>query len=529
MNSLTSGGQTPRSGEAPLRRRVLINAVAGYISKGSDLIISLLLIPFMVARLGDADYGLWILAGSLVSYGALLDFGIASALTKYVAEYNARGTQDKTRRLIASALWLYTAIGALLVAAFSIIAPWVPAWFELDASQADTARWLVLITGTAIGLSIPYGASIAVLKGLHRFEITSLLGTVRFLLFAVGTVIVLQSGGGVLAIGAVQILAMTVIQLPAIWWIYRLAPGFRFGFRGACLSGIRTLGSFSWSLFLVSIGGQLQSRTDEIVIGSRMPVDAVTPYSLARKLSQIPQMLAEQFINLVLPIASELQARQDGANLKLTLTISTRLTIAVFFSLGMILCVLAGPVLALWVGPVYAESAPLVWVLVAAVFFDAVQWPAAVVLQGMNRHRLFAATSLATGIANVGLSLALIPHFGLLGVALGTLIPAAAQTALINIPYALRIVQISPGRLLRESLLPGFLPAVPGTLLLLYYARQVEEPSALALIGIAVAYVVIYMVFYLVYPTNTAERKIFGDLVTAIRRHSKPDAAVRSQ
>lgn len=493
--------------------RVLINVTASYISKFADLLIALLLIPFMVANLGDTDYGLWILVGSVVAYGSLLDFGVGSAVTKYISEYRARGTTEDARELIASALSLYCCIGAGIALLLLAIAPWFPVWFELEPNQHKTAIWLVILTGTGIGLSIPFAASDSVLKGLQRFEITSLLGTVRFLLFATGTVIVLLNDGGVLHIAAMQILSMCLIQIPAIWWIYRLAPEYRFGVKGASFAGLKTLASFSWSLFFVSIGGQLQSKTDEIVIGSRVSVGFVTPYSLALKLSQIPQMLADQFIRLVLPIASELHVKNDQKGLEATFIISTRLTLAVFLSFGVVLAVLAEPILALWVGSAYAEYAGLVWILVAALMFDTAQWPAVLVLQGMNRHQIFAVTSLITGIANVALSIALIPRFGLMGVALGTLIPAAIEMTLVIFPYAFRVIRVNPVRFLKATVLPTVLPSALMGVFLFIISTSLEISGIFSLIILGTAAILLYALIYLLYPANELERKLFIELL----------------
>jgi O-antigen/teichoic acid export membrane protein len=500
------------------RWRILVNVAAGYISKTADLVIALLLIPFMVGYLGDPDYGLWILVGSVVAYGSLLDFGIAAAVTKYVSEYRVLNKPDETRRLIASALWLYFFIGGAIVLACILIAPWFPVWFELDEKQHQTARWLVILVGTGIGLSIPFAASLAVLKGLQRFGITSFLGTTRYILFALGTIAVLLNGGGLLQIAVVQIVSMTLIQIPAVWWLYRLAPEYKFGFRGASIAGLKQLISFSWPLFFVSIGGRLQSRTDEIVIGARLPVGVITPYSLALRLARIPQMLAEQFIHLVLPIASELHAEDKSERLGLALIIGTRLTFAVFLSFGVLLAFLAAPILTLWVGSAYAEYANLVWILVTALLFDTAQWPAALVLQGMNRHRIFAFTSVATGIANVGLSIALIPHFGLMGVALGTLIPAAIEFSLVILPYAFHVVGINPGRFIRQTLFPALAPSVAMLAFMALISTGVETWSGVLLISAGVAGTCVYAVIYLLIPANSAERKLFFDVIGSLQK-----------
>jgi O-antigen/teichoic acid export membrane protein len=82
------------------------------------------------------------------------------------------------------------------------------------------------------------------------------------------------------------------------------------------------------------MGGQLESKTDEIVIGAFLPVSAVTPYHLARKLSTIPQMIADQFLSLLLPLASELHAGNEQARLRSLYIISTRVTVGVFIATG---------------------------------------------------------------------------------------------------------------------------------------------------------------------------------------------------
>src|SRR6187549_4061724 len=89
-----------------IRSRALRNTASNYIGKVLTLGIFFFLTPFILHQLGPTTYGLWILIGSVVGYGALLDFGIASAVTKYVAEYRARGEVANAQSLVATTLWL---------------------------------------------------------------------------------------------------------------------------------------------------------------------------------------------------------------------------------------------------------------------------------------------------------------------------------------------------------------------------------------------------------------------------------------
>ncbi len=70
---------------AVIGRRVLLSTISNYASKAFTLGIWFFLTPYLVHQLGDSAYGLFVLVGSVAAYGSLLDFGIAPAVTKYVA------------------------------------------------------------------------------------------------------------------------------------------------------------------------------------------------------------------------------------------------------------------------------------------------------------------------------------------------------------------------------------------------------------------------------------------------------------
>src|SRR5690349_3924103 len=122
------------AGAAPgsmIRSRVLRNTASNYIGKVLTLGIFFFLTPFILHRLGPTTYGLWTLVGSIVGYGALLDFGIASAVTKYVAEYRARGEVTNAQSLVTTTLWLYALLGGAAIALSLIAAPFFPHLFTI--------------------------------------------------------------------------------------------------------------------------------------------------------------------------------------------------------------------------------------------------------------------------------------------------------------------------------------------------------------------------------------------------------------
>jgi O-antigen/teichoic acid export membrane protein len=122
------------------------------------------LTPVILHGVGATSYGLWALIGSLAAYGALLDFGVGPAVTKYVAELHARGDRAGVRTMVATAFWLYAALGLIAVAVAVVIAPLVPRVFNIPPGQQTMAEWLTIVSGLAVAVELPTSTTYAVLR-----------------------------------------------------------------------------------------------------------------------------------------------------------------------------------------------------------------------------------------------------------------------------------------------------------------------------------------------------------------------------
>jgi O-antigen/teichoic acid export membrane protein len=340
-------------------------------------------------------------------------------------------------------------------------------------------------------------------------------------------VTVLLLGGGLLGLVVINIPITLLMQIPSIWIVYRVAPELRFGLAGARRRLLRTVYSFSAALVIRNLAGQIQTKTDEIVIGAFLPVANVTPYSIARRLSELPQVLTEQFLKVLMPLASQLDAAGERQRLRFLYLTSTRLTLALCTPLICGLLALSGPFLSVWVGPEYAGAAPLVAVLALAGLADTVLWPAAGILQGMARHRPMAWIGIGSALVNLGLSLWLVHPFGVMGVALGTLIPTTIESVGIIIPYAMRANGVSLRDGFREMFWPNLPPALVmlGVLLAL---RQWLQPASYLSIGLVGAIgVAVYGLLYLTLSRGKPEDLIIRSMISRALAYAKHLTGVR--
>jgi O-antigen/teichoic acid export membrane protein len=508
---------TDESRRNKVARHVLLNSASNYVGKIINLGVWFILTPFILAQLGASLYGLMALVGSVVAYGLLIDVGVNGAVTKYVAEYRARDQAEMAHTIIATALWANTGLGLLAILIGLLFAPLFARVFNVPTWQHQTATWLFALSGIGIAVTIPAQTVTAVLRGLQRFDLINLIGIIASLVTAVATVLVLRLGGGVIGLAVVGIVVILLVQLLSTWFVRRIAPELKFGWFHPSRPSLKTLVSYSWSLFLMNLGGYFESRSGELAIGGFLPISAVTPYNLARRLSAVPQSLTQQFLMLLLPMASETHAQEETEELRSLYIVGTRVTLAILLPITAGLVILAKPFLAAWVGVEYAAYSYLIIILAVASLIDTSTWPAGLILQGIARHSPLAAMTIASGIANFILSFLLVNRLGLLGVALGSLIPTTVVCLGLVTPYAMRVMGTSAREMSARVLWPTLCPVIPMTIIL-FALREVLHPTSVILILIVgAAGAAVYLGVYLLMGANEFERAALRHVVGIFR------------
>lgn len=507
-----------RGKDRQIYRRLMRNTISNYAGAFFDLAVGFLMTPFLLHHLGVATFGIWMLVSSLAGYGKLFDFGIYGAVTKYVAEYRATGEIEQGRRLISASLFLYMILGLAVVVLSVAIAPLLPDLFNVPDADRTTAVRTVILMGVWVGLSVTCAAPGAILQGLHRFDALNLVQMLGVVVSTTAMVVVLLLGGGIVGLAMANIATTLVSWSLMLWLANRFAPELRPGWRDFDRASIRKVISFSSSIFMGQLANRLQTKTDLIVIGVIMSASSVTPYGIAWRLSESTRRIVTQFSRALLPMASELHAQGDDRRLRSLYIMSVRLTLVISLAIAGVFIGLAGPFLTVWVGAEFAEYSYLVTLLMLAAIISLSQWPAAAILQGMARYRLLAISAVISGLVNLALSILLGLQFGLIGVALGTLIPTTVESFGFILPYTMRVLGFTLRDVIHDIVVPSVVPALPAAGLLYLLVHAIVPETLIEIATIAAISILAYVVGYLSVGASTDERSAYRSFaLTTIR------------
>src|SRR5436309_981932 len=153
--------------------QIVRNVSSSWFALGIDVIVGILLSPFILHRLGDVAYGIWVLIFSITGYYGLFDLGIRSSIVRYASKFAATDSKEELAKLINTSLFTYGGVGALSLLITIVLFVYVDNIFKVPAELHAAARWLLLMVGASVAFGFPLGVFGGFLDGLQRFDVNN--------------------------------------------------------------------------------------------------------------------------------------------------------------------------------------------------------------------------------------------------------------------------------------------------------------------------------------------------------------------
>jgi O-antigen/teichoic acid export membrane protein len=163
---------------------VKAGALLSYASIFVSIIIGLLYTPIMLRLLGQSEYGLYSLIGSVVGYLSILDLGLGNAIVRYTARNRAVGDKEAESSLNGMFIALYSVIAVLTIAIGAVLYINIDNMFaaSLSAIELQKAKIMMLLLIFNFAVSFPLGVFSSLIQAHEKFVFFKLLGIVRSVL-----------------------------------------------------------------------------------------------------------------------------------------------------------------------------------------------------------------------------------------------------------------------------------------------------------------------------------------------------------
>ena len=500
-----------------LSRQIKIGAVLNYLNMALGFGFTLFVLPFIIRKLGQEEFGIFCLIGALSSYLNLFQFGMGNTIVRYVAKYNAENNQKGKENFLALISVLHVIIGCLILAAGTILI------FQLDnifaaslVNAADITKGRVMLAILTVGAAICSFTNVfvGVLSGSEEFVFPRIVSTLSWCGRVLTTIVIL-------------------IQIPSAVWITLITVSF------AVFSGVLNtlyafwkvkirvrLYSWEWLLFkevmffsmynfLLQIVGLLYWKIGGVIAGIRMSATDVAVYSIGIQLNFFTLQLSNSMNNLLLPHATKITVRNA----------SVKETTCFVASVGRIVLMIYGAILlgfaffgksfiTLWAGEGYERAYYVTLIALSAAAIPRIQSGMNLVMQAKNMHGRMAIVYAISGTLSIPIAWLWSVRFGVVGIVGATGLGLLLGNVIIANIYFVKKVGLSLG-LFIKNVLSGLWLVFLISFMACYAVIGIKGDGICTFIIQCTIYIVVYIACLLLWGLNMQER---SELISIARK-----------
>lgn len=455
----------------------------GYASQVLTTLIGFGLTPFLLYRVGQHNYGLWLVGTQLMAYLSLLDLGIIALLPRETAFATGRArTIEEAADLplifghtVRIILWQMplVALGALIF------------WFSMPVDWADLRNPIGVVL-LAFVATFPLRIFRAVLHGLQDLAFIGRTDIICYLISTGTTVVLVLTGWGLysLAVGwTVQQFALAFTG-----W-YRLRTHFP-----TVLP--QSLPEMPWStarkrltqggwVSLSQVAQVLLNGTDILIIGKLFGPAAIVPFVITGKLIGILANQPQMLMALAGPALSQMRMGESRERLS---EVCIALSQAMLMLSGAAVCVVLAVnqgFVGRWVGASQYGGFWLTALILLSMLLRHWNLTIGYALFCFGYERRLCLTALVDGLVSVSAVFFLVRSYGLVGAPMGMITGTVLISLPVNLSTLARESDMSVKRLM-QPLLPWFvrlvlLVGVTGAL------ARVWTPDTFLLLGLTTA------------------------------------------
>lgn len=500
-----------------------IGVLLSYVTMGLQLAVQLFYTPVMIRLLGQSEYGLYTLVGSVVSYLSLFSLGFTGAYLRFYARYKSNNDKTGGARLNGMFLALFLGMAALALVCGFVLAQHTTQLFGPRLTPPELAKSKILMLILVVNIAMTFPASLfnSILSAHEEFLVQRLLALAGVVFSPFICLPLLLAGhGSVTIVTVTTLLTAARLVLAVFYCLHRLRTPFSFArFDPALLC---EMASFSFFIFLNMLIDQLNWTVDKLILGRLAGTVSVAIYGVGANINNMFLGFTTAVSAVFAPRINLIAASTPDPTLR-----NARFT-ELFIRIGRLQLIIVWLIASgliffgrFFITDLYATAAYLPayavsLLLVLPTTIPAVQNLGLEIQRSVNKHRFRSVCYLIIAVVNTAISIPLARAFGPVGAAAGTTFAMLLGNGLImNIYYHKGIGIDIPA--FWKNLLVSARALIPPFVLGFLILRFVTFHGFLDFLLWILLYIALYLLSFWLLSMNADEKAL---LTSALRRLS---------
>jgi O-antigen/teichoic acid export membrane protein len=490
--------------QAQKRPSLKLNALSNFAGLAVNVAIGFFLVPAMLRYLGEKQFGIWTLVSSVVGYAGLLEFGVGSAVFRYVPMFHGQGNHEKVSAVISTSMVFYTALSLVIILVTQTLAYPIANFFDGGPELATLLR----IVGLAAALSMPTIVLNTSVISYEGFALSNFVTASTQLLRGLLLVGCMWAGYGLVAMGWAIFLVNVASLIGNSVTFKRVCHDARLSFKAVGWAELKMLLTFGSVILIVSTANSLATESPKQIVAKTISLEALGLFGIPLLLIGYYRMLIISLTKVFSPRFSYLSGRQDNDEIRRLFVQGCRYMAVIAGAVGILLWVIGPSFLLLWTKkPLIATVAPALTIMAAGTFVFLSHRLGGDLLFGLGRQKEVAILELVEAIGIVGLTIILSLKFGMMGAALGVAIPPILVRGIMQIQFVSRALSLTFFQYYSQCILRSwFVVVLLGALAQLVNWKQIVIgwPSLMCASALLIGVYGVLVLFFVLHP---GERK----------------------
>ena len=479
-----------------------IGSIMTYINLIISTIIPLLYTPIMLRILGQAEYGLYSLSNSVISYLSLLNFGFGTAIIRFISKFRVEGNHEKIEGVIGFSLTKGTGL-----------------FFGtgLTTNEIQRLKILMIIMTISTALSFPVSILSSVSVAYEKYIFRKMVDMVATIAAPILNLVVLFMGYASVGLAMIGLMTQIIYGVIFIWYCKQklnVVPRFK----NMPFYMIKEILGFSIYIFASSIIDMLYWATDKVLIGAMLGTVAVAVYNIGGTFTAMLQNMSSA-ISGVFGTRVNIMVFENQPIEKLS-ELLIRIGRLQYYVVSLILSgyIVFGQIfINIWAGKDYSQAYMIGLLTMLPLAVPLIQNIAFTVITAQNKLKFRTIVYAIIAILNVIGTIVVMPKFGIIGAATCTAMAFIVGNGILMNWYYLKIIKLDIKAFWKNIIKISIVPIIMiiiGNIILKYVV--VKNLWILMLLGII--YVIIFGIFSWIFEMNNYEKSL---LIGAINRIKK--------
>jgi len=394
-----------------------LNGIVNVISQAT-------VVPVALYSWGKFRYGEWILLTGMVQFLRLTDLGLQTYVVNKLCASYARGDREEMERTLHSALRVQLPVALAILAAIAATLTFVPLsrLLGLQTVAGRSIFAVCILLSAELLLGVPMGVIAGVYRATGKLARAAVIGVVQQSAILCCTLALISQHAEFSSVAAGRLMVAIGITVWILNDLHHLYPWLKFWpSLGTWRAGVRMIGP---GLFFLAIplADYISVQLTLVVVQKLTTSADVTRLATLRTIANFGQLVSGFLISAIWPELTALHALEQRGPLVRIHHGLVKFNTWLVGVAGFGLLPLIPLIYPLWTAHrLILDPIALVFLFARLVLWGS-WYPSMILLLATNRHYRVTLVSLGEAVLAVGISVLLVPRFGIRGAAFAWLV-----------------------------------------------------------------------------------------------------------